>query len=206
MNSSIVIQQPAAGASHLFLLFHGVGSNARDLLPVGQGIARQFPGAMVVSVDAPHASDLGAGRQWFSVVGVTEEGRPARIAQAMPLFLSTVGEWQQTAGVEPAQTTLVGFSQGAIMALESTQQATLPAHRVVAFAGRFATAPRQAPAGLTVHLIHGDQDNVISPRFSHEAAQALKALGGQVTHDSVPGLGHGIDGTAFGQMVTRLQG
>ena len=60
MNSSIVIQQPAAGASHLFRLFHGVGSNARDLLPVGQGIARQFPGAMVVSVDGPHASDLGA--------------------------------------------------------------------------------------------------------------------------------------------------
>lgn len=205
MSSSIVIQQPAAGASHLFLLFHGVGSNAHDLLPVGQGIARQFPGAMVVSVDGPDASDLGAGRQWFSVIGVTEEGRPARIAQAMPLFISTVGEWQQKAGVEPAQTTLVGFSQGAIMALESTQQATLPAHRVVAFAGRFATAPRQAPAGLTVHLIHGDQDNVISPRFSQEAAQALKALGSQVTHDSVPGLGHGIDATAFGHMVTRLQ-
>lgn len=206
MNSSIVIQQPASGASHLFLLFHGVGSNAHDLLPVGQGIARQFPGAMVVSVDAPHASDLGAGRQWFSVVGVTEEGRPARVAQAMPLFLATVREWQQAAGVEPGQTTLVGFSQGAIMALEATQQPELPAKRVVAFAGRFATAPHQAPAGLSVHLIHGDQDNVISPHFSLEAAQALKALGGQVTHDSVPGLGHGIDGTAFGHMVSHLQG
>ena len=206
MNSSIVIQQPASGASHLFLLFHGVGSNARDLLPVGQGIARQFPGAMVVSVDAPHASDLGAGRQWFSVVGVTEEGRPARVAQAMPLFLATVREWQQAAGVEPGQTTLVGFSQGAIMALEATQQPELPAKRVVAFAGRFATAPHQAPAGLSVHLIHGDQDNVISPHFSLEAAQALKALGGQVTHDSVPGLGHGIDGMAFDHMLARLQG
>jgi len=67
------------------------------------------------------------------------------------------------------------------------------------------TLTRRAPRFHLAHLIHGDLDNVIAPRFSQEAAQALQALGGQVTHDSVPGLGHGIDATAFGHMVTRLQ-
>jgi phospholipase/carboxylesterase len=57
----------------------------------------------------------------------------------------------------------IGFSQGAIMALESTQQ---PSHahsatRVIAIAGRFAQLPRHAPQGVAVHLMHGEQDRVI---------------------------------------------
>lgn len=48
-----------------------------------------FPNAFIVSVHAPYASDLGsngsnsAGAQWFSVQDITEENRPARVAEAL---------------------------------------------------------------------------------------------------------------------------
>ena len=35
----------------------------------------------------PRPADLGGGWQWFSVRGVTEDSRPARIAEAMPSFV-----------------------------------------------------------------------------------------------------------------------
>ncbi|HEY1229706.1 MAG TPA: hypothetical protein VGF26_20545, partial [Ramlibacter sp.] len=118
-----------------------------------------------------------------------------RIETVMPLFLQTVEHWQESSGIAPAGTVLVGFSQGAIVSLESTQVegAQAAAGRVIALAGRFAHPPRRAPGGLRYHLVHGEQDTVVPARFSVDAARALTALGGAVTLDLLPGLGHGID-------------
>lgn len=195
-DASVVIAQPAQ-PRQLVLLFHGVGSSAADLVPLGQAIAQARPEAMVVSVDAAHASTLGRGREWFSVVGVTEQDRPARVAEAMPAFLQAVARWQQASGLGPEATVLVGFSQGAIMSLEATQADVAPAARVIALAGRFAQGLRRAPPGLRFHLVHGEQDGVVPTHFSLEAAQALQALGATVTLDLLPGLGHGIDARAL---------
>lgn len=197
MHERAVVVHAPANAARLVLLFHGVGSTASNLTSLGVAIARACPDAMVVSVDAPHPSTLGSGREWFSVAGITEQDRPARIAQAMPLFGQAVAHWQQRAGVDAARTTLIGFSQGAIMALESTQtgDATVPppAARIVSLAGRFAAPVRSAPAGVRYHLIHGAQDGVIGVQYARQAAAELAALGAGVTLDELQGLGHGID-------------
>ena len=193
MDSFIVVQRPEHTPQQLILFFHGVGSNAQDLVSVAQQFAKALPNAMVVSVDAPQQSDFGAGRQWFSVAGVTEESRPARVQAAMPAFQSTVQEWQASAGVTADKTILVGFSQGAIMSLESTQRPVVLAGQVIAFAGRFARPPKVPPAHTTINLIHGDADPVIAASYSTAAASQLQALGTKVSVDIVPGMGHGID-------------
>ena len=202
-DASIVVARPQH-AAQLVLLFHGVGSSAANLVPLGQAIAAACPDAMVVSVEGPHASTLGSGREWFSVVGITEQDRPQRIAHVMPLFLQTIARWQQAAGVGAERTVLVGFSQGAILGLESTQVEGAPcAARVIALAGRFAQPLRRAPRSR-VHLIHGEQDGVVPTRFSVEAARALHELGAEVTLDLLPGLGHGIDGRAVQLLLAHL--
>ena len=122
----IVVQRAtddAAGPAELVLLFHGVGARAEDLVPLGEAIRETCPRASIVSVRAPDASSFGHGWQWFSVQGVTEANRPARIAGAMPRFVATIRAWQDATGIGPEATTLIGFSQGAIMSLESTQEA-----------------------------------------------------------------------------------
>ena len=208
MQDDLIIQRPEASAkqpAELLLLFHGVGSSAEDLSPLGQALADQRPGAWVVNVRSPQRSEFGAGWQWFSVQGVTEENRPARVAAAMPAFLATVRAWQRQTGVSVAHTTLLGFSQGAIMALESTQQEG-PARvgRVIAIAGRFAQRPRMAPAGTAVNLMHGEQDRVMPIGLAVDADQHLRALGALATLDRYPGLGHGIDERVVEAIVRRL--
>ncbi|MRD46644.1 esterase [Caenimonas koreensis DSM 17982] len=191
-DKSIVVARPAVVAG-LVLLFHGVGATASDLAPLGGLIAKAMPHAMVVSVEAPFASDIGAGRQWFSVRGVTEENRPGRIAQVMPAFQQAVLHWQGEAGVSAEATTLVGFSQGAIMSLESTQCEPVLARRVVSLAGRFAAEVMRPRDATVFHMIHGDSDAVVPAENSKRGAAQLKQLGAQVTLDIVPSLGHGID-------------
>jgi len=206
MTASIVVQKPAGAAHQLILLFHGVGSNAQDLVPVGQQFAAKFPAALVLSLEGLQPSDFGQGRQWFSVAGVTEENRPGRVAAAMPAFRSLIQQLQKDSGVTAANTTLIGFSQGSIMSLESTQtQPALAAH-VIAISGRFASAPTHAVQGTSVHLIHGDADPVMSVECSRSAAKQLQALGVPVTLDIDPGMGHGINARMLSAALARLPG
>jgi phospholipase/carboxylesterase len=197
-----VLHQPSAPARQLVLLFHGVGASPEGFEALAPALARDD--RWVVAVRSPFACDLGAGWQWFSVQGVTEANRPARVAEAMPHFAAAVQAWQARTGLDAGQTVLAGFSQGAIMALESTQCGTPLAARVVAMSGRFAAPPRQAPAGLAWRFIHGVQDAVIPATFSTEAAAQLRAFGADARADILPGLGHGIDARALALLVAAL--
>lgn len=93
--------------------------------------------------------------------GITEENHPARVAEAMPAFIHNLRYWQQTSGVAASATAIVGFSQGAIMALESAQAQARLAARIIALSGRYAQLPTHAPEKTTLHFIHGKSDPVI---------------------------------------------
>ena len=207
MRDDLLIHRPddaTAATPQLLLLFHGVGSSAEDLRPLGEALATLQPQAFVVSVRSPQASDFGQGWQWFSVQGVTEADRPARVAAAMPHFIDTVRAWQRESGIGPRATTLIGFSQGAIMALESTQQPQAIAARVIALAGRFAQPPRVASPHVALHLLHGEQDRVMPPAHAADAATQWRALGSEATLDLFAGLGHGIDARVVHRLAEYL--
>ncbi len=204
MVDSVIVQEPAQ-AAQLILLFHGVGSTAHPMALLGQRLGWDFPNAAIVSVAAPFESDMGSGLQWFSVRGVTEENRAARVAAAMPHFTQAVHGWQERFQVAPAATVLAGFSQGAIMALESARLGQGLAGRIGALAGRFAVLPDTAPANTTFHLIHGDSDGVISSQNAIDGAQRLKALGAPVTLDVLPYTGHEVPGPMAALLARRLK-
>ncbi len=203
---AFILQQPQQ-AAQLIMLFHGVGSTAQSMAPLGLAYAQAFPQAMVVALDSPHPSELApGGRQWFSVTGITEDNRMERVAAALPAFEYAVRHWQQRSGVDAAGTALVGFSQGAIMALASTQQAEPVAARVVAIAGRYVHLPElPLHAGSTVHLLHGKNDAVMPYSHAIEAAMRLKALGCDFTADVLPFIGHELHPELMGLAVEKLQ-
>ncbi|MBX3611083.1 MAG: esterase [Hydrogenophaga sp.] len=205
MQNAVMIHRLASPA-RLLLLFHGVGAQPHHLVPLGQALARSRPNTLVASLRAPFASDLGQGWQWFSVREVTEANRPARVAAAMPLFVQAVRDWQASCGVGPEATDLIGFSQGAIMALESTQHAPGLAHSVTAIAGRFAQPPQRPLGDTRVHLVHGSADPVMPVQCARDARDALAALQSPASLDIVDGMGHSIDLRALAAVQRHLPG
>lgn len=156
------------------------------------GCSQLFPDALIVSIGGAEPCGPPPGRQWFSVQGVSEENRQQRVDAIMPTFIETVRYWQQQSGVSP-QATRDGFSQGAIMSLESIKAEPGLASRVIAFNGRYATLPETATTATTVHLIHGGEDRVIDLAWAVAGQEALQQAGGDVTLDIVKDLGHAID-------------
>jgi phospholipase/carboxylesterase len=121
----------------------------------------------------------------------------------MPGFVATVKHWQQQAGLDAGKTLLAGFSQGAIMALESTQAEPMLARRVVAMAGRYAVPPTRKPAA-TIHLLHGSADPVMPAALAQEACEQVMRLGGDATLDLVPGVGHEPHPALLARLAARL--
>lgn len=201
---SIVIQERRERPEQLILLFHGMGETAAHLVPFGTRLAAQFPAATVVSVAAPRASTSGAGFEWFSVSDISDHNRPERVAAAMPGFVAEVRGWQRRADVTAAVTALIGFSQGAIMSLEATPGSSELAARVVAIAGRYATLPDAVPGGTTFHLLHGKDDRVIHYKHAIDAAHRLLELGGDVTADVLPFVGHELHPELAALAIERL--
>nr|MDQ6120941.1 esterase [Klebsiella pneumoniae subsp. pneumoniae] len=185
------------------LLFHGVGDNPVSMGQIGSWFAPQFPDALIVSIGGvelrPQRSAV------VFAAGVTEENRQQRIDAIMPTFIEIVRYWQEKSGVSPLATALIGFSQGAIMSLESIKAAPDLASRVIAFNGRYATLPETATTATTIHLIHGGEDRVIDLAWAVSAEEALQQAGGDVTLDIVDDLGHAIDDRSMQLAIERLR-
>ncbi len=196
----------APQAQLLFIMLHGVGSQPSDLLPLAEYLQQVFPAAAFFLPAGSHPYDGGGqGRQWFSINGVSDENRLARIAEAMTRLHALVRHTQERFGVLNTNTALVGFSQGAIMALEFSVAHDGEVGRVLAFAGRFARLPDRAPELTTLHLLHGERDKVIPVTHVHEAVARLQSLDGDVTLDTVEVAGHEIDGELVAHALRRLQ-
>lgn len=202
-SNSIIVQQPQGPVSSLVLLTHGVGSVPQSMLGVARWFAERDRDAMVVSMASAEPSDISNGLQWFSVRNVTEQDRQGRVDAAMPVFLQAVRHWQQTAGVDAQRTLIAGFSQGAIMALESTKLSQPCALRVVAMAGRFATLPTKT-SPVAIHLLYGDADAVMPAALGRAAQERLLELGGAATFDSVPGVRHEPHPDLLAKLAGRL--
>jgi len=207
MHTALIVQRPAGPARQLVLLFHGVGADETDLQPVGERLAREYPEALVASLRAPHQDNLGSGHQWFAVDGIDDAIRIERVAAELPSFVERIRQWQRETGLGPEATVLIGFSQGAIMALEAVSQAgaDVLAGRIVSLAGRYARLPLAEPGGTTLFLLHGKADQVIHYGYTVEAAKHLAALGADVVADVIPGLGHGIDAEVLRLLIQRLR-
>jgi phospholipase/carboxylesterase len=198
MSAPTELHLPASGTPELlFLLFHGVGASALHMAPLAAALAAEYPQAVVPGG--------GTGYQWFSVRGVTEANRVERVAATLPRFIALVRQQQTRFGVDWQRTALAGFSQGAIVALEAVQAEPRLAGRVLAFSGRHASPPLHAPDDTTLHLLHGLADGVMPPGPAIDAAERLVALGGDVTADLLPGIGHELHPRLIAKAIGQLR-
>jgi phospholipase/carboxylesterase len=164
--------------------------------PLARVLAARLPSVAVVAADGTYPFDLGAaGRQWFSVAGVTEANRKARVDAALPDIEALVDTECARVGVSRERVAVVGFSQGAILALHLAAASDRPPAVAVALAGRLAAGALRAGQGprSSVFMSHGANDAVIAATDGRRAAAALAEIGSNTEFELIPGHGHGID-------------
>jgi phospholipase/carboxylesterase len=186
----------------LLVFLHGAGSSPERFAPVAIAWQLKFPGATVVLLQGLRR--LAHGADWFD--GAARDGRgPIGMEVATAAVADRIEGLQRALGLGGPDTVLVGFGQGATMALELSRARPALAAIVVAYAGRLARPLVDAERiGATVHLIHGEFDSVVPAVHATRAFRGLRALGADVTLDVVEDESHAIGQTMVNLGTTRV--
>jgi predicted esterase len=180
---------PAAARISAILL-HGRGASARDIL----GVAHELSLADVAFV-APQA----AGNTWYpySFLAPIAQNEPS-LTSALTVIEDLVQRFEQ-AGVASDRVALLGFSQGACLALEFAARHPRRYHAIVAFSGGVIGppgTPRDYPgslAGTPAFLGCSDVDAHIPVERVHESAGVYRRMGAVVDERIYPGMDHTIN-------------
>lgn len=192
-------------AKSLVVFVHGYGANGADLLDLGDALAPHLPDTAFVAPDAAdRVPGAPGGYQWFPIPrfdGSSAEVAAAGLARSAADLSGFIDQRLGYEGLGPAAVALVGFSQGAMMALEVAPRRGVAMAAVVAISGRLLEPERLQAETLVrppVLVMHGDQDAVVAFAEMGLAADALVAAGFETFGHVMKGTGHGIaqDGLA----------
>ena len=181
---------PLYRAKAAVIMLHGRGADAGDMLGLAEVVAQP---------DLAYLAPQAAGRSWYPYSFL------APIAHNEPFLSSALDMLNRlllglgSEGFAPERTVLLGFSQGACLALEYAARHGRRYGGVVGLSGGLIGpdgTPRDyasALDGAPVFLGCSDIDPHIPLARVHETARVLRALGGAVTERIYPGMAHGIN-------------
>jgi phospholipase/carboxylesterase len=185
-------QQPA---DYLVIFLHGYGANGDDLLNLGYEWRDTLPNTLFASPHAPFPCETGGGGyQWFSLQDWSTQKLLAGADTALPYVQAYIKHQQQQHGVASDKTFLVGFSQGAMMAIHTALASLEPLAGVVAYSGA-CLWPENRPCSdkTPVLLVHGRQDDVVPIEACDHAKNCLNTLKVRCDAHKLDGLAHGIN-------------
>jgi len=155
-------------ATHRIILIHGWGADADDLLIYGKEITEKINlDFEIISLRAPGIHPSGQGRQWYGLYPHDWNGAEFEVNK----LLGSLKKFD-TDQISLRKTILLGFSQGAAMAIDAGMQLNLGL--IVACSGY--PHPKWAPKDQCPPLIisHGLFDDVVPIDASRIIYQTVK--------------------------------
>lgn len=179
------------------ILFHGYGSNGRDLISLANEWAPHASSTIFISPDAPFPCEsTPLGNQWFSLEEYTRDAMEKEIEKNWKIASNYINAVIDEYSLTENKIVLCGFSQGTMMALYTSLLRDNPCAGVLGYSGRLLNEQKliQSPhKKMPIHLIHGASDVVVPPEEWNNAGNILKKNDFIVTGYKAKGLGHNID-------------
>ena len=200
------------------IMFHGYGSRGNDLISLAPYMAKTLSNTVFYAPNAPF--EFESGYKWFDL----DEYAAATIYEQFDYLqklmnkaktvLSTTAEFikfvMQKHNLQSNQISLMGFSQGGLMALMSGIL-----HReclsgvigcsAIPIAINNALSLNEIKSKPAILLTHGTADDIV-PFIGVQVSQnTLKNIGCTVQTHIVPGMGHEIDDSCIDTMTKFIQ-
>lgn len=178
---------PITDARLVAIMLHGRGASAEDIL----GLAREFSTRDVAYL-APQAAD----RTWYpySFLAPMPQNEPG-LGSALKMIAHLVQTIEQQQ-IPPNRIALMGFSQGACLALEFAARHARRYAAIAGFSGGVIGppgTPRDYPGtfdGTPVFLGCSDIDHHVPVERVHESGVVLERMGARVDKRIYPGMAH----------------
>ena len=186
----LVAGEPLERAKAAMIMLHGRGASAEDILSLAAELHQ--PGFTYL---APQA----AGYTWYpnSFLAPLASNEPG-LSSGLAVIATLLAQLAE-GGIGPERTMLLGFSQGACLALEFVARHAQRYGGVAGLSGGLIGpdgTPRDYPsslAGTPLFLGCSDRDVHIPKKRVELSAEVLQKMGGKVTARLYPNMGHTIN-------------
>ena len=189
-------------AKQLVVFLHGYGADGNDLIAIGKQWQNLLPDAAFVSPHAPHpCAQAPTGRQWFPLAMNDPDELWQGVVSARPALDAFLDSELARYNLDDSRLTLVGFSQGTIMALHVGLRRKRAPAGILGYSGVL-VGPEHLPEATArdaqgrpppIYLIHGNEDDLISAESLFLAADELCKANIPCQWHMAVGIGHGID-------------
>jgi phospholipase/carboxylesterase len=181
---------PLHETNAVMIMLHGRGAGAGGMLPLIQHFEREDFAYLI-----PNAADL----TWYPerFLASREKNEP-KLSSALAMIHDLLEEVKE-AGISPEKIILLGFSQGACLALEYAARHLQKIGGIVALSGGLIGADDElvdyvgSLANIPIFIGCSDVDFHIPVERVHQSTEILQGLGAEVDERIYPNMGHTIN-------------
>lgn len=191
--------------NRLIICLHGYGSSMDDLFSFADDLTNF---GHVVSLNAPYSTPWG-GYAWFDLTygqdGSVRIDDINQIESSVVLLKQEILKIQKSLAVPSTNTLLLGFSQGAMMALEYTFTINEPLLAAVILSGRGVVSENPLVDSTAIIQTHGVQDQVIPIADARKLNIQLSKQMKNYVYQEYEDMGHGISPTCWQFVLEQIK-
>lgn len=185
-------------AEKLMVMLHGVGSDENDLISLAPFFQESFPDYHFFSPNGIEPYDMAPfGRQWFSLQDRSSSTIMNLIEKNTPSILNLIKDKQNELGLTNADTILLGFSQGTMIATYLTFTQDIPFFAMVGFSGIVVPPKILKNTDTPICIIHGEEDDILDVSESKKLAKYCEENNIENQLLIVQNLTHSIDSSGI---------
>lgn len=191
------------------IMLHGFGSDENDLF----SFAAELPGKYaIISLKAPIKMEP-YGNAWYNIYFDDSQGKFSDDEQAIgsrEVVLKCIDEIIEKYKVDPNNITLLGFSQGTILAFSVALSYPEKVKNVIGLSGYVNKEILKEGyadndfSNLKVYTSHGSVDQVIPVQWAQKTKPFLESLNIECTYSEFP-VGHGVAPQNFFELKKWLE-
>jgi len=177
LESTIIKPEKNNKINNIVVLFHGYGGDGKDISMLTLNWKRHLPNTVFICPNGHEQCSINpSGYQWFDLTKDDPKYILNESLKAEKKINKFLDEIKEEYKLENNQICLSGFSQGCMMSINVGLTAEKSFSSIVGFSGKIINSENlklRKKNNTNVLLLHGDQDDIVSPTYLLEAKDFL---------------------------------
>jgi phospholipase/carboxylesterase len=177
LESTIIKPEKNNNINNIVVLFHGYGGDGKDISMLTLNWKRHLPNTVFICPNGHEQCSINpSGYQWFDLTKDDPKYILNESLKAEKKINKFLDEIKEEYKLENNQICLSGFSQGCMMSINVGLTAEKSFSSIVGFSGKIINSENlklRKKNNTNVLLLHGDQDDIVSPTYLLEAKDFL---------------------------------
>ena len=196
LQSTIIRPEKNEKIKNAIILLHGYGGDGKDISILSLNWKRHLPNTIFLCPNGPEKCFVNpSGFQWFDLNKEDPKYILSVSKKAEEKLTKYIDEIKKEFNLNNDQICLSGFSQGCMMSINVGLVNKDPFNCIVGFSGKIIDQndlKKRKKNSTELLLIHGDQDEIVSPSFLLEAKDFFLRNNIEIETHLVKDCGHNI--------------